>query len=276
MQISMIVFAVTRCAAVYAARPVVIEADTQSDYSHILIKRQGAMRMMIFVRDNGDEAVESMINTKKPYELIMPYSKYMFASYFFVPKPTKVLVVGLGGGAMVQFLRHYDPDVKVDSVEIDGKVVELADKFFQTRNDDHTRIITDDAFHYFETDKNQYDVIYMDAFLKPSGKTDSTGLPLRMKTAKFYKSLQSKLLPGGVVAVNLNVQPHTPDDVAILRETYNQVYPFRVTTPNIIVLCTTESKRLSATELRERGKEVDRRIKANFSCAALTGSLIAK
>jgi spermidine synthase len=259
--------------SINAALPTVLEEDTHSEYSHILIKKRGDLRMMIFVRDNGVEAIETTMSVKKPYELLEPYSKYMFTSYFFVPKPTKVLVVGLGGGAMVQFLRHYDPDVKIDAVEIDGK---LADRFFKTRNDDHTRIITDDAFHYFETDKNQYDVIYMDAFLKPSEKTDATGLPLRMKTAKFYKSLQDKLLPGGVVAVNLNVQPHTADDVAILRDSYDQVYPFRVPTLNIIVVCTNDAKRLTTAELRERGKECDHRFKTSFSFAGLTNSLMPK
>jgi len=53
-------------------------------------------------------------------------------------------------------------------VEIDGKVVQLAEKYFDVHTRKNTHIFTEDAFKYLKTNKNLYDVIYMDAFLKPS------------------------------------------------------------------------------------------------------------
>ena len=118
---------------------------------------------------------------------------------------------------MVHFYEHYDPDVKVDAVEIDAKVVELADKYFNVRTHDNTNIITEDAFKYFKTNKTRYDVIYMDAFLKPSEKTDATGQPLRLKTVDFYKGLREQLAPDGIVVINLNIHQGTNDDLATIR-----------------------------------------------------------
>jgi len=43
----------------------------------------------------------------------------MFSSYLFLPRPEHVLIVGLGGGSMVRFLEHHEPDLKIDVVEID-------------------------------------------------------------------------------------------------------------------------------------------------------------
>ena len=57
------------------------------------------------------------------------------------------------------------------------------------RTQKNTKIITEDAFKYFKDNKTRYDVIYMDAFLKPSEGTDATGQPLRLKTTEFYKGL---------------------------------------------------------------------------------------
>ena len=243
----------------------VIEADVKSEYSHILIRRQGGLRSMNFVRDNGVEQIQTLCNMKRPYELVTHYSRLMFASYFFMPRQKQVLIVGLGGGAMVHFYEHYDPQVRVDGVEIDEKVVQLAEKYFQVRTHDNTHIITKDAFQYFETNKTRYDVIYMDAFLKPSEKTDATGQPLRLKTIEFYKGLRKQLAPEGVVVINLNAHPGTYDDVATIRSVCPQVYAFRAATPNLIFVCTWEKVRVTAAALREKATELDRRFKATFT-----------
>jgi len=44
--------------------------------------------------------------------------------------------------------------VKVDAVEIDEKVVQFAEKYFDVRTQKNTNIITDDAFKYLKSDKN--------------------------------------------------------------------------------------------------------------------------
>ena len=237
----------------------------QSEYSHIRIRRQGSMRTMNFVRDNGVEQIETVWNMKQPYDLVTQYSRLMFASYFFMPQQKQVLIVGLGGGAMVHFYEHYDPEVKVDAVEIDEKVVELADKYFDVRTQKNTKIITEDAFKYFKTNKTRYDVIYMDAFLKPSEQTDATGQPLRLKTIEFYKGLREQLTPEGIVVINLNIHQGTNDDLATIRGAYPQAYAFRASTPNLIVVCTWDKTRVTAAALHEKAEELDRRFKATFT-----------
>ena len=185
-----------------------IEVTSKSDYSHILIRRQGSLRSMNFVRDNGVEQIQSVSNLKQPFELMTQYSRLMFASYLFMAEQKQVLIVGLGGGAMIHFYEHYDPEVKVDVVEIDEKVVELAEKYFDVRTQKNTKIITEDAFKYFKSNKARYDVIYMDAFLKPSEKTDATGQPLRLKMLEFSKGLREQLTPEGIVVINLKPTGH--------------------------------------------------------------------
>ena len=80
-----------------------VEAEVKSDYSHIRVRRQGTVRTMNFVRDNGVEQVESAWDLKHPNDLVLQYSRLMFASYFFASQQKQVLIVGLGGGAMIHF-----------------------------------------------------------------------------------------------------------------------------------------------------------------------------
>jgi spermidine synthase len=107
-----------------------VEHEVQSAFSHIRIRRNGFVRTMIFVRDNGEEAWESQMNLKSPHVLRFTYLQHMFASYLLQPKQSKVLIVGLGGGSMVHFLQKHDPTVAVDAVEIDPVVVQLAEQSF--------------------------------------------------------------------------------------------------------------------------------------------------
>ena len=226
---------------------------------------------MNFVRDNGQEQVETVWDTKQPFDLVTQYSRLMFASYFFVPQQKQVLIIGLGGGAMVHFYEHYDPEVKVDAVEIDEKVVQLADKYFDVRTQKNTNIITDDAFKYLKSDKTHYDVIYMDAFLKPSEQTDSTGHPLNLKTIAFYKGLREHLAPDGIVVINLNTHLHTSDDLATIHIAYPQVYSFRASTPNMIVACTWDKARFDTAALHTKAKELDQRLQGDVLVSERAG-----
>ena len=242
-----------------------LDVDVRSDYSHIRVYRQGSFRTLVFVRDNGEEAVETMINLRTPHELLIPYSRYMFTSYLFVPKPKQVLIIGLGGGAMVHFLQRYDPEVQVDVVEIDSVVVKLAARHFNTRPTAKVHIETTDGLRYLETTKTRYDVVYMDAFLKPSQKTDATGVPRGMKTTEFYKNVQQKLQPEGAMVFNLNVYDALEKDLRTIRGAFAQVYVFRLDSGNVVAVCTRDETRVMPSALLDRGKELDRRFRTSFS-----------
>jgi spermidine synthase len=250
-----------------------IESECKSDYSHIRIRRQGNVRSMNFVRDNGMEQIQTLWNIKRPYEMVTQYTRLMFASYLFLPRQERVLIVGLGGGAMVHFYEHYDPDVNVDAVEIDEKVVQLAEKYFDVRTQDNINIITEDAFKYLKRDKTRYDVIYMDAFLRPSAETDSTGQPLRLKTAEFYKGLREHLSAAGIIVVNLNSHQGINDDLATIRGVSSQAYTFKAPTPNLIAVCTWDKTRIPSAILRDRAKDLDRRFKATFAFQSVLATM---
>ena len=83
-----------------------LEFDGTSDFSHIRIRRRGDVRSMLFVRDTGEEVLETQINLRQPHVLQFEYLKFLFASYLFRDPQQDVLIVGLGGGGMVHFLRH--------------------------------------------------------------------------------------------------------------------------------------------------------------------------
>ncbi len=244
----------------------VLELDVRSEYSHIRLYRKDQVRTLVFVRDSGEEALETQVDLANPHQLRFTYLEHLFLSYVFRPEQQRVLIVGLGGGSMVHFLKHYDPGVQVDAVEIDPVVVRIADQYFGVRSEGNVRVITADAFEFLANTTDPYDVIYMDAFLKPSADTDSTGVPLRLKTIRFYQDVQKKLKPGGVVAFNMNPHARMREDIETMRAAFAQVYVFPLPGyQGSVVIASTAPERQRLPALLARAAQLDRRFKTSFS-----------
>ena len=171
--------------------------------------------------------MQSRVNLTAPHTLVSPYARSMFASYLYQPQPRRVLIVGLGGGAMVRFLTHHEPQVQIDAVEIDPAVVRLADQYFGVRSGGNVRVHTADAVAFVESTIDRYDLILMDAFLRPSSDTDTTGVPTRLKTLAFLGRLKQALAPGGVVAFNVNEHASMADDIAAVTTAFGHVAVYR-------------------------------------------------
>ena len=243
-----------------------LETERTSDYSRIRIRKQGDVRTMIFVRDDGREVVESRLNLQRPYDLQLPYTREMFGSYLLQPEQQRVLIIGLGGGAMPHFLKHYEPDLTVDVVEIDPVIVQLADDYFKIRSGERVNIITADGLEYLEQTEHVYDVIYLDAFVKPSSDTDGAGVPRRLKTKAFFQLLHEKLQPDGLAAFNLNVNDEMQEDIRAMDEVFSYVTLLRVPRrKSFVAIAAKSGPRPDDSVLQQRAEELDARFQATFS-----------
>ncbi len=255
-------------------QPVVPELDVKSKYSHILVTRQNSTRTLWFVRDNGEEVVESRVDLERPDDLLVEYTRYMFLSYLFRPNPEKVLIVGLGGGSMVHFLQRHDPKVKVDVVEIDPMIANIADRYFGVRTGRNVNINVTDGFEYLTSTDAKYDVIYLDAFLRPSSGTDRTGVPLHLKTLKFYGEVRKRLNPDGVVVFNLNPHLSVREDIQTIKEAFPNTYVFRLTGyDGYVVVASTAESAVSAKTISAEAARIDARFHAPFSFRKMAGRL---
>lgn len=244
-----------------------LEHEEVSAFSRIRVRLDGDVRALTFVRDNGQEAVQSRVNLKTPHTLISPYARGMFASYLYQPHPRRVLIVGLGGGAMVRFLTHHEPQVHIDAVEIDPVVVRLADQYFGVRSGGNVRVHTADAVTFVESSTGRYDLILMDAFLRPSSDTDTTGVPTRLKTQAFLDKLKRALAPGGVVAFNVNEHDSMADDIAAVAAAFGSVAIYRCPPADNKVVIAAEGGMATDDEVRARIDALDARFAGTLSFA---------
>ena len=163
----------------------------------------GTKRALYFVGDQDTDIVQTLIDRNEPERLQHAYTQELAAGLAYPAAPSSVLLVGLGGGALVRFFNAYFPELQLDVVEIDPAVVAVARDYFGARPGPRTRIIAVDGREYLERAAERYDLILLDVNLYPREETDNVGHPLAMRTAAFQRSVRERLRPGGAVLFNL-------------------------------------------------------------------------
>ena len=172
-------------------------AHEKSIYNEIYVTQNGVQREMWF-RKKNKFFLQSRININKPDTLVLIYSKMMVAALLLQPTPKRILMLGLGGCAVSNFLARLYPNTAIDIVEVDGKVIDIAQKFFYLNETSNHRVYLKDGRKFVQDASSQkpYDLIYLDAF-------KSGSVPFHLKTIQFYKDLVQILSPKGVVGSNL-------------------------------------------------------------------------
>jgi len=103
-------------------------------------------------------------------------------------KPANVLLLGLGGGCVIDLLRNeFDFEGKITSIELDKVVIDIAEAEFGHKSDNKLQIICDDALNFINTTKSKYDLIIVDLFI-------DTKIPDFCYTVNFWETI-SKLSP---------------------------------------------------------------------------------
>jgi spermidine synthase len=178
--------------------------EVRSEYSHIKVVDYGSQRALLFVDEAGKaDVVQTLIDLREPARLQHLYARSMMAGLLYPAETKSILLIGLGGGALVHFLNAYFPEVSLDVVELDPAVVKVARDYFGTAENARTRIFVGDGRDFLQRAAGRYDLILLDAHLHPGAETDKTGHPLSLQTQAFYRSLHERLQPGGAALFNL-------------------------------------------------------------------------
>jgi spermidine synthase len=159
----------------------------QSPYAEIrIVDTEDGRHMLI---DGGIHTLidTSTGNSRHPYTAVMEIPMYL------TNRPGKMLLVGLGGGSLAK--SYCRQGWKVDAVEIDPTVTEVAYRYFGLEESDAT-IYTMDGRQYVSTIETRYDLILLDAF-------GSSSIPFHLVTDEVFALIASRLRDGGILGINL-------------------------------------------------------------------------
>lgn len=145
----------------------------------------------------GSDTVQSSMRIARPHDLELSYTRSMMACLLFQPEPRDVLMVGLGGGSVAKFVRHYIPEARVRVLEIDPQVLAIARQCFLVPADEERfEVIVGDGAEYMARDDIEADLIMVDGY-------DAESHVEALATREFYADCHERLKPGGMLVVNL-------------------------------------------------------------------------
>ncbi len=143
-----------------------------------------------------DAQVQSRVSRSDPDHLVLAYTRVMMGFLLFVPRPERIAMIGLGGGALARCCRRVVPDADFTAVEIAPEVVALREVFGVPPDGPRFRIVLGDGAAYVDTPAEPLDVLLVDGF-------DRGGQPAALCSAIFYERCRARLREGGVLVVNL-------------------------------------------------------------------------
>ncbi len=117
--------------------------------------------------DDG-AAIQSLIDPQRPERLAMPNLQYLMSLLLFIPPPESILLLGIGGGALLHFLRHHYPRARITGVEIDAGLLQRAQQELGLPlPDERLHYHIADAASFIRSDSGHYDLIVTDIFDGP-------------------------------------------------------------------------------------------------------------
>jgi spermidine synthase len=230
------------------AGPERVLEEAKSPYNVVQVTERGSVRTMYFVQ-GGVRYIESRWNMERPKSLDLDYSRTMMAGFLLAPQPKRFMMMGLGGGAISNYLFERFPELEIDAVDIDPEVVRLAHKYFGVPDDPRYRTHVADGRVFIERGKEPWDQIMLDAFR-------GVFVPYHLKTAEFYQACVDHLRPGGVVVANLhNMTRNYPHDRRTLAEVFAHRYTFVSETGNqTTFVASADPQRVGAYGIRENAR----------------------
>ncbi len=211
-------------------------------------------------------AVQSQARVGRPDQLLVPYVRAAMAGLVFSPEPERVLVVGLGGGSIPNFIAHNYPSAHVDAVEIDPVVVDVARDWFGVSEGDRLRLVVEDGRQFVERVSEPYDVIFLDAFGESS-------IPPTLTSREFLEAVRRAVGTEGVVIANVWSGPLNPlyGSMATTYQTvFDEFYLFDVPRrANRIFALLPRAATLEPAALAQRLTQLSRRLSGDLELSSL-------
>jgi len=178
-------------------------------------------------------------------------------------RPVKnLLILGMSGGASVRQFQQFFPEIKIDAVEIDPKIIEIAQKSFGIKESDGLSIFEADARPFLAKSDKKYDMVEIDLF------QGNPYIPFYVVTREFFQSVLAHLNDQGLIMMNI-FAPGQQEILEPVLATMKSVFPSVFTVPiydNVLVVATRSST--NAEEIKNQIENSQAKISSDLKLAA--------
>lgn len=221
--------------------PVVVSLSNEGlYYMHITDDEKGALK---------ENSAQTVYDPEDPSRCHWYYMRAM-CTPFLLTDVKKVLMLGLGGGALVHIFHRLNPALELTAVEIMPEVVSLAQSHFDM-GDYEFNMVINDAEDFVINCQEQFDLIVFDAY-------DSTDDVLPLTNLPLFEKLKNMLRTNGVLAVNVVYrEKYFRQIMENVFDTTITMYNHQAKRDNIIMLGREESETYLISDLYDRADELN-------------------
>jgi spermidine synthase len=247
--------------------------EKETRYHHIMVYEDGYIRTLRLGK--GYEAgKQSRVDIRSPHDLILEYTRLVFSGLLINDRPDSILIIGLGGGVIPRAFNRYFPEAKIDVVDIDPDVLDVAEKYFLFKHGKNINAHISDG-RVFVEDKIRrnhsvkYDIIILDAY-------DSSSIPGHLLTKEFLELIARVMNPKGVIVANvLSDNNLFHSIIKTYREVFGRCYVFMGEQAKNAVLVTPgkDVPDLVQVEIMEKAYYLNKNYDFNFSMAPIVRKL---
>jgi spermidine synthase/uncharacterized membrane protein len=191
--------------------------ETESAYNYIQVAEQNGYTIL---RLNEGQGVHSIYNPDT-LQYNGPWDQFLVSPYFYADrKPSdikRVAIVGLAAGTTARQMTAVYGDIPIEGFEIDPKIVEVGQKYFDM-NMANLNIVIGDGRLNLEQSPYKYDIIAVDAYRPPY-------IPPQMTTQEFFQIAASHLTETGVLTLNSASVPGDRRLINGLATTMRTIFP---------------------------------------------------
>jgi spermidine synthase len=161
-------------------------------YTKPFVVDDGQLRYLYF----NVRLMQSAMRIATPDTLELRYTQKMMAFLLFVPRPERIVLIGLGGGSLLKFCHRHLPAAQFTAIEIDPEVIALGEAFLLPPPGPTLQILQADGAEWLAQAAGGIDALLIDAF-------DEHGFAPALNNREFLQSAWDKLSAKGVLVINL-------------------------------------------------------------------------
>lgn len=231
-------------------------------YQTLVVHERGTVRVL-----ESDRVRQAAVDLTDG-DPALPYVRWSALALAFNPQMERALLLGLGGGTAAGYLQRRIPGLRIDSVDIDPAVPDVAQRFLLFKPRPGDRVMVSDARSFLRGSEEKWDVIFSDTYIGLS-------VPFHLTTVEFLDEAKRHLTPDGVFMLNLAAGLNDPFSQAMyntVRDRFQSVYLFRVRGAANVVVLATEQPAVQPAQLALRARELDARFRFQPTLTELVAS----
>lgn len=180
--------------------------EVESPYGSLFVLEIDGLHVLRF--NDLDSLDQSAADPLDQSRIVTPYVRLLLGGCLHISEVKRCLIMGLGGGRFPMLLRRTLPEVEVDTVEINPKMVEVAKKYFGFSPDEHNRVHVSDAETFISRLEHEqtFDIILVDLY-------DGEGGASAMFNPRFLWHVRRGVSSDGVVIINLALEEDEESEV---------------------------------------------------------------